>query len=92
MKRFVSWSFCLLMLVLSAQAQEKKAAGLPPIIDRDLIFGNPELAAAQLSPDGQYIAFLKPWKDTRNVYVKKVDEPFGAARQLTAETKRPVAG
>ena len=69
-----------------------QASGPPPIIDRDLIFGNPEIANAQLSPDGEYIAFLKPWKDTRNVYVKAVKEPFDAARLLTTETKRPVAG
>jgi dipeptidyl aminopeptidase/acylaminoacyl peptidase len=75
-----------------AAAQEKKAGGLPPLIDRDVIFGNPEIAAAELSPDGQYIAFLKPWKDTRNVYVKAVGEAFSAARLLTTETKRPVAG
>ncbi|KAA6462153.1 S9 family peptidase [Acidobacteria bacterium AB60] len=92
MKRFLIGCVCLMLTASSLGAQEKKAGGLPPIIDRDLIFGNPEIAGAQLSPDGQYIAFLKPWKDTRNVYVKKVEEPFGAARQMTAETKRPVAG
>jgi dipeptidyl aminopeptidase/acylaminoacyl peptidase len=73
-------------------AQETKAGGLPPLIDREQIFGNPEIAGAQLSPNGQYIAFLKPWKDTRNVYVKAVGEPFSAARLLTTESKRPVAG
>jgi dipeptidyl aminopeptidase/acylaminoacyl peptidase len=57
-----------------------------------LIFGNPEIAGAQLSPDGQYLAFLKPWKDTRNVYVKAVGEPISAAQLLTTESKRPVAG
>jgi len=36
----------------------------PPILDRELFFGNPEIAAAQISPDGKYIAFLKPWKET----------------------------
>ncbi len=65
-------------------------AGPPPLLDRELFFGNPEIAAAQLSPDGQYIAFLKPWKDTRNVYVKKTSEPFEKARLVTAETKRPI--
>src|SRR6266567_6127118 len=98
MKRFLYGSLFMLLLLVTANAQEKKAGGLPPLggmpplIDRDLIFGNPEIAAAQISPDGQYLAFLKPWKDTRNVYVKKVGEPFSAARLLTAETKRPVAG
>jgi hypothetical protein len=62
------------------------------LIDREIIFGNPEIAAAQISPNGQYIAFLKPWKDTRNLYVKAVNEPFSAARLLTTETKRPIPG
>jgi dipeptidyl aminopeptidase/acylaminoacyl peptidase len=92
MKSLLRALFCLLLLVPAAGAQAQKAAGLPPLIDRELIFGNPEIAAAQLSPDGQYIAFLKPWKDTRNVYVKAVSEPFSAARLLTTESHRPVAG
>jgi dipeptidyl aminopeptidase/acylaminoacyl peptidase len=96
MKTFLKALLCLTLLVASlAQNKDKKtpaAGGLPPLIDRELIFGNPEIAAAQLSPDGKYLAFLKPWKDTRNVYVKSVDEPFSAARLLTTETKRPIAG
>jgi hypothetical protein len=80
MESFLHGFLCLLLLASVAGAQEKKAAGLPPLIDRELIFGNPEIAAAELSPNGQYIAFLKPWKDTRNVYVKAVGEPFSAAR------------
>lgn len=85
----------LLAATLVAQDKDKKtatAAGLPPVIDRELIFGNPEIAGAELSPDGKYVAFLRPWKDTRNVYVKGVNEPFSAARLLTTETKRPIAG
>jgi dipeptidyl aminopeptidase/acylaminoacyl peptidase len=73
-------------------AAQNKGAGLSPLIDRDVIFGNPEIAGAKLSPDGLYVAFLKPWKDTRNIYVKGVNEPFSAARLMTTETKRPVAG
>ena len=65
---------------------------MPPMIDRELFFGNPEIAGAQISPDGKYISFIKPYNDTRNVWVKGVDEPFDKARLLTAETKRPVAG
>jgi dipeptidyl aminopeptidase/acylaminoacyl peptidase len=83
---------CIFLLASLATASADKAAVPPPLIDRDVIFGNPEIAAAELSPDGKYIAFLKPWKDTRNVYVKAVGEPFSAARLLTTETKRPVAG
>jgi dipeptidyl aminopeptidase/acylaminoacyl peptidase len=68
------------------------AQGLPPLIDRELLFGNPEISGAQISPDGKYLAFIKPYKDTRNVWVKKVGEPFSAAHLLTTETKRPIAG
>ena len=81
--------FCSLPLNCETKGQP---SGLPPIIDRDLFFGDPEIAGAQISPDGNYISFLKPWKDTRNVYVKGVEEPFSAARLLTTETKRPIAG
>ncbi|HTB15591.1 MAG TPA: alpha/beta fold hydrolase [Bryobacteraceae bacterium] len=90
MKTYPAASLLLLLGVLvSAQ---KKSSGLPPLIDRELFFGNPEIAGAQISPDGKYIAFLKPWNDTRNVWVKKTEEPFSTARRLTAEAKRPIAG
>lgn len=75
-----------------ATAATKTPAGQPALIDRELFFGNPEIAGAQISPNGKYISFLKPWKDTRNIYVKGVDEPFSAARLLTTEIKRPIAG
>src|SRR5205085_6198034 len=64
----------------------------PPLVDRELFFGNPEYAGAQISPDGKYISFLRPLNDVRNVWVKGVDEPFEKARPLTAEKKRPISG
>ena len=79
-------------LMAFAQGKSADSGGLPPLIDRELLFGNPEISGAQISPDGKYIAFLKPWNETRNVWVKKTEEPFASARRLTAETKRPVAG
>ncbi len=72
-----------------AEAQTNQ---LPPLIDRDKFFGNPEIAGAQLSPDGKWIAFLKPYKDTRNVWVKKVGEPYSKGRLITADPKRPIPG
>ena len=64
--------------------------GLPPLIDREIFFGNPEIAGAQISPDGTYLAFRKPYKDTMNIWVKRADEPFERARLITSETKRPI--
>ncbi|HSN67723.1 MAG TPA: alpha/beta fold hydrolase [Thermoanaerobaculia bacterium] len=65
---------------------------LPPLIDRTLFFDDPKIASAQVSPDGRFISFRKPYKDVMNIWVKKVDEPFDAARPITADTARPVPG
>jgi dipeptidyl aminopeptidase/acylaminoacyl peptidase len=95
MKTLFKGLFCLALAITSVaapQSKDKQASpgGLPPLIDRELLFGNPEISGAQLSPDGKYLSFQKPWKGTRNIYIKSVGEPFNAARQLTAETKRPI--
>ena len=76
----------LLTLALAAPVWAQS----PPIIDRELFFGDPEIAGAQISPDGAYIAFIKPFKGTRNVWVKKTADPFTNAKPITADTKRPI--
>jgi dipeptidyl aminopeptidase/acylaminoacyl peptidase len=87
-----------LLLPLAAEgtkvpaAAEARKSQLPPLVDRNLFFGNPEIAGAQLSPDGKWIAFLKPWKETRNVWVKKAGEPYSQGRLITADPKRPIPG
>src|SRR4051794_40366761 len=89
----LAWALASLT-VPGASAQSHAApaaAAMPPVIDRELFFGNPEISGAQLSPDGNYIAFIKPYKDTRNVWVKKRAEPYTAARLLTSDTKRPIS-
>src|SRR5882757_9537027 len=102
MKRILTLLLPLGLAATVAFAQKKQTStsvrptsvgptsGLQPLIDRELLFGNPEISGAQISPDGKYIAFQKPWKDTRNIWVKKTEEPFSAARLLTTETKRPI--
>ena len=86
-KRFL----CLIVLTLLTFSITVSAQ-LPQLIDREIFFGNPEIAGAQISPDGKYIAFIKPFNDVRNVWVKGVNEPFANARPLTDEPKRPIAG
>ena len=70
--------------------QPHHAAGLPPLIDRELLFGAPEIAGAQLSPDGRFVAFLRPIKGTLNIWVKTVAQKFDEARPLSADTTRPI--
>jgi len=79
-------SLTTLLLLAPAAAQQ------PPLIDRELFFGDPEISGAQISPDGKYIAFLKPLNKTRNIWVKKTDAPFDSAKPITNDTKRPIPG
>jgi dipeptidyl aminopeptidase/acylaminoacyl peptidase len=72
-------------IAISAQSGK-----LPPLIDRELFFGDPEISGAQISPDGRYISFLKPYKETRNIWVKRTGDPYTAAKLITNDTKRPV--
>ena len=65
---------------------------IPPLLDRELFFGDPEIVGADLSPDGRYIAFMKPLDGVRNVWVKRAEEPFEAARPITRDAKRPIPG
>ncbi len=80
----------LALAALFALPAVARDAGLPPLIDRELFFGDPEISGAQISPDGRFIAFVKPYKGTRNVWVKTSAEPFTAAKPVTADTKRPI--
>ncbi len=80
-------AFTMVVSPIRATAQPK---GLPPIIDRELFFGDPEISGAQVSPDGKFIAFIKPFKGTRNVWVKRTEAPFDSAKPLTADTTRPI--
>lgn len=65
---------------------------LPPLIDRNIFFGNPKISGAKLSPDGKFLAFERPLNGVMNVWVKRIEEPFEAARPVTADTNRPIPG
>src|SRR5262245_15037156 len=80
--------FLTLTALLAVATQVRAQA--PPVIDRELFFGDPEISGAQISPDGSFIAFIKPFKGTRNVWVKRAADPFTNAKPITADTKRPV--
>jgi len=53
-------------------------------------FKKPERTAYQISPDGQYVAFLKPYKRRQNIYVQRIDST--KAVRLTNELERDIAG
>jgi dipeptidyl aminopeptidase/acylaminoacyl peptidase len=71
-------------------AEGKVGAGLIP---RSVIFGNPERAGATLSPDGKSLGYLAPKDGVLNVWVAPIKAgvvDFGAAKAVTADTKRPI--
>jgi len=86
MKRAIFILFWICVLISPLIAQQ------PPIIDRELYFGDPEITNAQISPDGKYIAFIKPWNGTRNIWVKRTEDTFDKAKLISADTKRPIPG
>lgn len=81
-----------LILILVTVYAAQLFAQLPPLIDREVFFGDPEISGAQISPNGKYITFIKPFNNVRNIWVKEFDEPFENARPLTADSTRPIRG
>jgi dipeptidyl aminopeptidase/acylaminoacyl peptidase len=71
-------------------------AALPPLIPREILFGNPERARPQLSPDGQFLAYIAPDdKNVLQVWLQALDRADSAAepapaQQITADKKRGI--
>ena len=74
---------------MTRQATDNPAT-LPPLLERELFLADPEIIGAQLSPDGQFIAFQKQLDGVLNVWVKGIDEPFSEARPVTSDTQSPI--
>lgn len=60
-----------------------------PLIPRQILFGNPDKAAARLSPDGKRLSYLAPVDGVLNVWVGPVDDP-DAAKPVTNDKKRGI--
>ena len=65
------------------------AGEIPPLIPRKLLFGNPDRASAQISPDGAQLSWLAPLDGVLNVWVAPADNP-AAARPVTRDTGRGI--
>jgi dipeptidyl aminopeptidase/acylaminoacyl peptidase len=88
--RLILLAGAVLAMLTAPQVTLAQSNTQPALIDRELFFGDPEISGAQISPDGKFIAFIKPFKGTRNVWVKRTEEPFEAAKTITADKSRPV--
>lgn len=80
--------FLMLVSTAALLVASAASAGLPGMIPRDVLFGNPERVAPALSPDGSLIAYVAPAGDVLNLWLMNADgsEP----RQITFDEGRGV--
>ena len=60
-----------------------------PLIPRKVLFGNPDKAAARISPDGTKISYLAPVDGVLNVWVGPLSDP-DSAKPVTKDTVRGI--
>ncbi len=86
---FISILVSLQLMASAVLAIQEDAETPPPLLDRELFFGPPRISGAQLSPDGQWMCFIRAYKGVRNIWLKRAKEPFEAARRVT-DSRHPV--
>jgi dipeptidyl aminopeptidase/acylaminoacyl peptidase len=64
-------------------------ADAPPLISREVLFGNPDKAQARISPDGTKLSYLAPVNGVLNVWVGPVNNP-SLAKPVTNDTGRGI--
>ena len=65
-----------------------EGSSLPPLIPREVLFGNPEIIGVSLSPDGRWMSYLAPDKGVLNLWVQELDRDV-PARVITQQRDRP---
>ena len=78
--------FYLIIIFAGCNQMENKA----PLIPMEDFFRNPEKSSFKISPDGNHIAYMKPWKSRMNVYV--VDIKTDVEKRLTSSSERSIYG
>ena len=64
----------LIATAIIALVPASSTAELPPLIPRDVLFGNPRKTSPQISPDGNVLAYLAPSdRGVMNIWVRSVD-------------------
>lgn len=87
MKRAPNLELFLLFLLLFL-APFKAHAALPPLIPREVLFGNPVKDLPRISPDGMKLAYVAPSdQGVLNVWVKTIGKNDD---QILTQSKRPI--
>ena len=63
-------------------------ADLPPLIPRDVLFGNPDKVSPKISPDGSRLAYVAPEEGVLNVWLRTVGKHDD--RCITHDRKRGI--
>jgi len=79
----------LCMAATMSLTARARAAEKPPLIPRSVLFGNPDKAGLQISPDGKHISYLAAVNGVLNVWVGPADD-LGAARPVTDDKHRGI--
>mgnify|MGYP002878069815 FL=1 len=77
---------CFLITLIGCNKMEKEA----PLIPMEDFFRNPEKSSFRISPDGNHIAYMKPWEARMNVYV--LDIANSDEIRLTSSKERSIYG
>lgn len=75
--------------ILLVQPAVSLGAGKTPLIPREVLFGNPDRAGLQLSPDGKQLSFRAAVDGVMNVWVGPIDDP-SSAKPVTKDTDRGI--
>jgi dipeptidyl aminopeptidase/acylaminoacyl peptidase len=79
----------VVVFTLSLAPAAAVRADLPPLIPRDVLFGNPEKVSPQISPDGRRLAWIAPDdKNVLQVWVKTIGGTDD--KVMTADKKRGI--
>lgn len=70
--------------------QPNSTTDMIPKIPLEDFFRNPEKTAYSLSPNGEYFAFLAPYKNRKNIFVQKIGSD--EVQQVTKVTDRDLSG
>ena len=89
MKR-LSVRLFLFTAFLATLCNSNASAELPELIPLRDFFRNPVESGHSLSPNGEYIGFLKPWNSRMNIFVQKIGEED--ATRVTSVTERDIPG
>ncbi len=75
-----------LIIVTSCNKKEE----IPPKIELEKFYRNPEKIAYSISPNGLYISYLAPYQSRMNIFIQALTDTVPT--QITFETDRDIAG